>query len=233
MSPSRDYIANAGSGRHGRGPDRCHPAGCRVVCREHPRRRMVHLLAWAQPDCGGGNVAALRVVPGFSPIVELSLTFHNQVVGANGQRQAMFLETPAAKRILRNYDLSETDSALVISSSGCNVVPSKSHRRFSNAAFALSPSSAASTPRPAAAGESGKNSKNSLISCSTPAPGWRCDGHRRHGHLSFGSTVGDRMRQCHQGRGGRSPGQGRHPPKVLTAGAIVGGERARIRGRLR
>ena len=30
--------------------------------------------------------------PGFHPIVELSLTFHNQVVGANGQRQAMFLE---------------------------------------------------------------------------------------------------------------------------------------------
>ena len=30
--------------------------------------------------------------PGFHPIVELSMTFHNQVVGANGQRQAMFLE---------------------------------------------------------------------------------------------------------------------------------------------
>ena len=30
--------------------------------------------------------------PGFNPIVELSLTFHNLVVGANGQRQAMFLE---------------------------------------------------------------------------------------------------------------------------------------------
>ena len=29
--------------------------------------------------------------PGFNPIVELSLTFHNLVVGANGQRQAMFL----------------------------------------------------------------------------------------------------------------------------------------------
>ena len=48
--------------------------------------------------------------PGFNPIVELSLTFHNSVVGANGQRQAMFLEnTPGlAKRILRNYDLSPT-----------------------------------------------------------------------------------------------------------------------------
>ena len=63
--------------------------------------------------------------PGFNPIVELSLTFHNLVVGANGQRQAMFLEnTPGlAERILRNFHISNTDTALVISSSGCNVVP--------------------------------------------------------------------------------------------------------------
>ncbi len=63
--------------------------------------------------------------PGWNPIVELSLTFHNPVVGANGQRQAMFLEsTPGlAERILRNFDIHDADSALVISSSGCNVVP--------------------------------------------------------------------------------------------------------------
>ncbi|NJK93699.1 MAG: SIS domain-containing protein [Bacteroidetes bacterium] len=63
--------------------------------------------------------------PGFNPIVELSLTFHNLVVGANGQRQAMFLENVSglAERILRNFDLKEIDTALLISSSGCNVVP--------------------------------------------------------------------------------------------------------------
>ena len=63
--------------------------------------------------------------PGFNPIVELSLTFHNLVVGANGQRQAMFLENVSglADRILRNFDLQETDTALIISSSGCNIVP--------------------------------------------------------------------------------------------------------------
>ena len=63
--------------------------------------------------------------PGFNPIVELSLSFHNLVVGANGQRQAMFLENVPglADRILRNYDLSSLDTALIISSSGCNVVP--------------------------------------------------------------------------------------------------------------
>src|SRR5260370_13624411 len=63
--------------------------------------------------------------PGFNPIVELSLTFHTQVVGANGQRQAMFLENVPglAERILRNFDLSPVECALIISSSGCNVVP--------------------------------------------------------------------------------------------------------------
>src|SRR6187399_2694372 len=63
--------------------------------------------------------------PGFNPIVELSLTFHNPVVGANGQRQAMFLENVPgfAERILRNFALSAQDAGLVVSSGGCNVVP--------------------------------------------------------------------------------------------------------------
>src|SRR5687767_2712233 len=63
--------------------------------------------------------------PGFNPIVELSLSFHNLVVGANGQRQGMFLENVPglAERILRNFALSSQDSALVAPSSGCNIVP--------------------------------------------------------------------------------------------------------------
>lgn len=89
------------------------------------RGRMVHLFG-----SGHSRIMVEEMwprygsFPGFNPIVELSLTFHNPVVGANGQRQAMFLENVPglAARILRNFDLSETDSALVISSSGCNVV---------------------------------------------------------------------------------------------------------------
>src|SRR5688500_12617810 len=70
--------------------------------------------------------------PGFNPIVELSLTFHNLVVGANGQRQAMFLENVSglAERILRNFDTSPQDSALVISSGGCNIVPVEMAEEF-------------------------------------------------------------------------------------------------------
>lgn len=70
--------------------------------------------------------------PGFNPIVELSLSFHNLVVGANGQRQAMFLENVPglAARILRNFALSATDTALIVSSSGCNVVPTEMAEEF-------------------------------------------------------------------------------------------------------
>src|SRR5438874_5582286 len=70
--------------------------------------------------------------PGFNPIVELSLSFHNLVVGPNGQRQAMFLENVSglAERILRNFDLSPQDSAFVISSSGCNTVPIEIAEQF-------------------------------------------------------------------------------------------------------
>jgi len=70
--------------------------------------------------------------PGWNPIVELSLSFHNLVVGANGQRQAMFLENVSglAPRILRNFALSTADTALIISSSGCNVVPIEMAEEF-------------------------------------------------------------------------------------------------------
>jgi uncharacterized phosphosugar-binding protein len=62
--------------------------------------------------------------PGFHPIVELSLTYHNPVVGANGQRQAMFLEHVAGlgEVILRNFVLEPPDSFLIFSNSGINEV---------------------------------------------------------------------------------------------------------------
>ena len=54
------------------------------------------------------------------------------LVGANGQRQAMYLEhvSGLAERILRNFALTTKDSALVISSSGCNIVPIEMAEQF-------------------------------------------------------------------------------------------------------
>ncbi len=62
--------------------------------------------------------------PGFHPIVELSLTFHNLVVGSNGQRQAMFLEHVEGfgQVILRNFVFSAPDCFLMFSNSGVNEV---------------------------------------------------------------------------------------------------------------
>ena len=63
--------------------------------------------------------------PGFNPIVELSMTFHTQVVGANGQRQAMFIErTPGlAEVILDNFSFGEHDLMVVFSANGLTAVP--------------------------------------------------------------------------------------------------------------
>ena len=62
--------------------------------------------------------------PGFHPIVELSMTFHTQVVGANGQRQAMFIErTPGlAEVILSNFRFAPKDAVMVFSASGLGAV---------------------------------------------------------------------------------------------------------------
>src|SRR5215213_11337579 len=63
--------------------------------------------------------------PGFNPIVELSMTFHTQVVGANGQRQAMYIErTPGlADVILDNFTFGPRDVVMVFSAGGTTAVP--------------------------------------------------------------------------------------------------------------
>ena len=63
--------------------------------------------------------------PGFNPIVELSMTFHTQVVGANGQRQAMFIErVPGlAEVILSNFRFGPADVMMVFSAGGTSAVP--------------------------------------------------------------------------------------------------------------
>ncbi len=63
--------------------------------------------------------------PGFHPIAELSMTFHTQIVGANGQRQAMFIERMEglAEAILANFRLGPPDAMVVFSASGRTAVP--------------------------------------------------------------------------------------------------------------
>ena len=63
--------------------------------------------------------------PGFHPIAELSMTFHTQVVGANGQRQAMFIERTEGlgEVILANFVFRDSDVMMVFSTGGSTAVP--------------------------------------------------------------------------------------------------------------
>lgn len=171
--------------------------------------------------------------PGFNPIVELSLTFHNLVVGANGQRQAMFLENVSglAARILRNFDLKEGDSALVISSSGCNVVPVEMAEEFQRrgvkvVALVSLAHAEASTSRHR---EGKKLMDFADVVLDTGAPVGdamvKLDG--LDTPVAPGSTVGGcfLVNAIKAEVASRLVAAGQ-PPKVLTAGAVVGAQRA-------
>lgn len=63
--------------------------------------------------------------PGFNPLVELSTTFHTQIVGSNGQRQAMFIERVSglAEQVLANFAFGPNDVLVVFSVSGTSALP--------------------------------------------------------------------------------------------------------------
>lgn len=63
--------------------------------------------------------------PGFHPIAELSMTFHTQIAGVNGQRQAMFIERVEglAAQILANFFFAPSDLMIVFSTGGLSAVP--------------------------------------------------------------------------------------------------------------
>lgn len=171
--------------------------------------------------------------PGFNPIVELSLTFHNPVVGANGQRQAMFLENVPglAGRILRNFDLKPVDTALVVSSSGCNVVPIEMAEGFQKkgikvvALVSQAHLDASTSKRPD--GKKLTDFADLVLDTGAPigdsmvyVPGLDTP-------VSPGSTVGGVLLvNCIKAEIAKLLTEAGQPPKVLTAGAIVGTERA-------
>jgi uncharacterized phosphosugar-binding protein len=171
--------------------------------------------------------------PGFNPIVELSLSFHNLVVGANGQRQAMFLENVSglAERILRNFALETRDTALVVSSSGCNVVPIEMAEQFRRrgirvVALVSRAHADASTSRRA---DGRKLSDFADLVLDTGAPVGdamvKIDG--LDTPVAPGSTVGGCLlvNAIKAEVAARLTAAG-HPPKVLTAGVVVGAARA-------
>ncbi len=171
--------------------------------------------------------------PGFNPIVELSLTFHNVVVGANGQRQAMYLENVSglAKQILRNFALKSTDSALVISSSGCNIAPIEMAEEFQARGVKVVAlvSKAHSEPSESKRTDGKKLTSFADLVLDTGAPLGdamvKIDGLETA--VSPGSTVGGCMIiNSLKAEIAHRLTQAGKPPKVLTAAAVIGKERA-------
>lgn len=171
--------------------------------------------------------------PGFNPIVELSLTFHNLVVGANGQRQAMFLENVSglAERILRNFALSTLDSALVVSSSGCNVVPVEIAEQFQKrgvrvVAIISREHSEASVSRHRD-GKKLQDFADIVLDTGAPVGDAMVRVPGLETPVAPGSTVGGCLLvNCIKAEVAARLTAAGQPPKVLTAGALVGAENA-------
>lgn len=171
--------------------------------------------------------------PGFNPIVELSLTYHNNVVGANGQRQAMFLENVEglADRILRNFDLSEQDCALVVSSSGTNIVPIEMAENFQKkgikvVALITAEHSAASSSKRADGKKLG-DFADLILDTGAPVGDSMVYIDGLDTPVAPGSTLGGVLVvNCIKAELARLLTAAGQPPKVLTAGALVGTARA-------
>ncbi len=171
--------------------------------------------------------------PGFHPIVELSLTFHNPVVGANGQRQAMFLENVSglAERILRNFDLHTEDTALVASSSGCNLVPIEMAEQFRKrgirvVAVISRAHSEASTSRQAE-GRKLQDYADLVLDTGAPVGDAMVTVAGLDTPVAPGSTVGGCILiNCLKAEVAARLTRAGQPPRVLTAGAVVGSKRA-------
>jgi uncharacterized phosphosugar-binding protein len=171
--------------------------------------------------------------PGFNPIVELSLSFHNLVVGPNGQRQAMFLENVSglAERILRNFDLAPTDCALVASSSGCNVVPIEMAIEFKKrgvkvvAIISRKHSEASRSRHPG--GQKLQNFSDLVLDTGAPVGDAMVKIPGLDTPVAPGSTVGGCLLiNAIKAEVAERLTRAGHPPKVLTAAAVVGAERA-------
>lgn len=171
--------------------------------------------------------------PGLNPIVELSLTFHNLVVGANGQRQAMFLENVSglAERILRNFDIESTDSALIISSSGTNVVPVEMAELFQQkkvkVVSILTRKHSEKSESKRADGKKLGDFSDLVLDTGAPVGDSMISIPGLETPVSPGSTVGGALLiNCIKAEVARVLTEAGHPPKVLTAANVVGKDKA-------
>jgi uncharacterized phosphosugar-binding protein len=172
--------------------------------------------------------------PGFNPIVELSLTYHNNVVGANGQRQAMFLENVPglAERILRNFSLDKKDTSLIISSSGCNIVPIEMAELFQQkevkVVALVTKAHLEKSKSKRSDGKKLTDFADLILDSGAPVGDSMITVDGLQTPVSPGSTVGGVIIiNSIKAEVARLLTEAGQPPKVLTASAIVGDEKAK------
>ena len=171
--------------------------------------------------------------PGFNPIVELSLTYHNNVVGANGQRQAMYLENVSglADRILRNFGLDKKDTALIISSSGCNLVPIEMAELFQQKGIKVvaivTKAHLEKSKSKRADGKKLSDFADLVLDSGAPAGDSMIKINKLETPVSPGSTVGGIMIiNCIKAELAKRLTEAGQPPKVLTAANVIGTDKA-------
>ncbi len=172
--------------------------------------------------------------PGFNPMVELSMTFHTQVVGTNGQRQAMFIErTPGlAEVILSNFSFRRSDVMIVFSASGLTAVPVEMARgaraRGLRVIAVTSVDQSMSAEPEEAAGARLLDEVDLLLDLCTPAADALCEIDGLDTPVGPGSTLAAvaivnsikvRVAQLLAERGAMPP--------VITRASVVGSERSR------
>lgn len=171
--------------------------------------------------------------PGFHPIAELSMTFHTQIVGANGQRQAMFIERVQglAEVILANFQFRPTDVMIIFSASGLTAVPiemaSGAHDRGLPVVAVTSVAQSMSRPSEHPSGQRLLDHADVVIDLGTPVGDAMVWFEGLDTPIGPGSTVANAaaVNEIKVQTAALLLERGALPP-VITSSAVVGSERA-------
>jgi uncharacterized phosphosugar-binding protein len=171
--------------------------------------------------------------PGFHPIVDLSMTFHTQVVGANGQRQAMLIEKMEGlgDTIMRNFVFRPSDTFMIFSNSGVNnVIMEVALNAKAQGMTVIGVVSVAHTQATPPRHKSGKRLNevcDIVIDNCTPAGDALVQVDGLEYPVGPGSTVGYAVivnaLKC---RVAELLTQAGKPPHVLTSSVLIGGEKS-------
>lgn len=172
--------------------------------------------------------------PGFHPMVELSMTFHTEIVGTNSQPAAMFIERVEglAEVILDGFAFGPHDMMIVFSASGRSAVPVEmaqgARRRGLPVVAVTSVQESTALPATHPSGQRLLDVADIVIDVGTPAgdalvaiPGlaYPVGPGSTLGNVTIANSIKVRTAEMLVERGAMVP--------VLTAASVVGAEQSR------